>query len=65
VSAVKEILFEERQNRLVRRGASIIPRPWCRNRFSMFHGSGEGSGNVSDPEAVIILSDLRVVVVPR
>jgi len=29
----------------------------------MFHGSGEGSGNVSDPEAVIILSDLRVVVV--
>jgi hypothetical protein len=59
VSAVKEILFEERQNRLVRRGASIIPRPWCRNRFSMFHGSG----NVSDPEAVVILSDLRVVVV--
>ena len=66
VSAGKEILFEERQNRLVRRGASIIPRPWCRNRFSMFHGSvevGSGSGNVSDPDAVIILSDLRVVVV--
>jgi hypothetical protein len=67
VSAVKKFLFEERQNRLVLRGASIIPRPSCRSRFSMFHGSvlrrGEWSGNVSDPDAVIILSDLRVVVV--